>query len=302
MQRFLYKFEVDWIVNAQCNLSCDYCDATNAPAGTLQYPVEQYVKFFRDRGQWMLHLSGGEPLLFMKNVDLMQALVNNGQFISLNTNLSQTTRVLAFADIVDPSFVEYIHVGVHPLERNRLNNWYALINNLTVLRQKEFEVFASVVMVPDVFGYVYEETRKKMQAIGITLIPKAMRSDFGMRVEHLKGKNYPHDYTEKERELFLEYSSQAAGERPDLLKGPHTINPLIDCQYLNGFPNFREEGVSCSAGKNFFKIDEEGKIWRCERKVQYGDIGLNWLTIEDIPRLCNENFCPYICLRYSDHK
>lgn len=300
MKKFQYNFEADWIVNAMCNFSCDYCDATNEPAGTLQHSIEKYVQFFRARGQWMLHISGGEPLLFLKNVDLMKELTKDGQYISLNTNLSNTMRVRAFTELVDSDFVEYVHVGIHPSERSRIGSWHALLNNLRALKHHKFEVFASVVMTPEMFGRSYEKVRREIAETGVTLIPKALRSDFGMRVEHLKGKNYPHDYTEHERELFLQYSSQAAGERPDLMSGPNTINPLIDARHINGFPNFKEEGVFCTAGKNFFKIDEEGKIWRCERKTQYGDIGLNWLAIDPVALPCRENFCVYYCLKYSD--
>lgn len=306
MKKFTYDYEADWVVNRLCNFSCDYCAAENAreTVGILSHTSEHYANFFSLWGRWMLRFSGGEPLIHSKTVDVMQAITDAGHYASLNTNLSQTVRVGQLCEKINPSQVEYINVAAHPKERRRKNDFQNFLSNLRQIKSAGFEVFVSVVMAPEVFGTLYEETRKIIyDATGVVSIPKALRTpDFPARSQELIGIDFPQSYTDAQRAQFREYAEYAAGVRPDLVESESTVNLFTDVTFLHGFPDFRGMGAHCNAGRQFFKIDELGKIWRCGgSEDQHGDIGLNWLRMNPEPKICREHFCPYYCLKYSDY-
>jgi MoaA/NifB/PqqE/SkfB family radical SAM enzyme len=290
----IFDIEADWTLNLLCNYDCTYC-ISRAPK---EHPLvgrlspEQYLDFFDATGKtWLLHLTGGEPFVHRDFVALCQALASR-HYISLNSNLS-SRRVRDFADVVHPSRVSYIHCGVHVEERDRLKGWRHLLANIELLLERGFPLFASLVMTPDAFAE-YSRVAEPFTSLGVPLIPKVLRGGF-------EGRWYPQAYTEAERTQFRFLCEQAqaiaAASKWQLSHHAPTVNPFLDRDYLDGFPDF--SGISCSAGRLSVSIGYDGRIFRCGSKTVLGNIFEKRLNLFAEDRPCDDDYCPYWCLRYS---
>jgi organic radical activating enzyme len=282
-----FDVEADWIINMLCNYNCQYCTSRSDEENdkVLLYTPEWYAKFFKQTGKtWMLHISGGEPFVWNKAVDVMIAL-SQDHYLSFNTNGTQSLRLARFAHEVNPSRVEYFHIGTHFEERTRNDGWSELYSNMRMLKKWGFTVFASLVMERSAFQHFRTVSRIMWEETGCVLVPKTEM--------HLTDSD---SYTLPEKDQLEHFVWEILDKHPELLKH-YTINPLRDIDYLSGFPDFR--GHLCRAGVKFVKIDEFGGIWRCQKKEKLGDIGEYWLNLHDTPYTCQEQFCPYYCLKHS---
>jgi MoaA/NifB/PqqE/SkfB family radical SAM enzyme len=213
-------------------------------------------------------------------------------YISINSNLS-SPRVRDFAAEIDPSRVSYVHCGVHTAERDRRKGWRNLETNVISLLERGFPVFASLVMTPPAFAE-YPRAARALAALGVPLIPKAVRGSY-------QGRWYPQAYTEAERSEFRGFSEEAervtrtSTWQPDRQRA--TVNPLLDQYYLDGIPDFT--GISCSAGRRSVSIGYDGRIFRCGTKTVLGSIFERRIKLFAEDRPCDDEYCPYWCLRYS---
>lgn len=290
-----FDIQADWVLNQLCNYQCRYCGA-GAPkehphVGRLS--PERYLDFFNStRKIWLLHLTGGEPFFHPDFVNLCRALTSR-HYISLNSNLT-SPRVCDFAAAVDPSRVEHIHCGVHVEERDRRNGWRDLLSNVSVLRDRGFPVFASLVMTPAAFERL-PRVAESFSNLGVPLIPKAIRG-------HYDRLWYPQSYTADQRAQFRRFSEQAeavgrAGGWQPFRHRP-AVDPLLDRDFLDGFPDFT--GMRCSAGRDLVSIGVDGTIYRCGHKMALGNIPEGRLELLADDRTCTDEFCAvYFCLKYS---
>lgn len=289
-----FDIEADWTLNLLCNYDCDYCFCRASTEHRLvgRISPEQYLEFFNSTGKiWLLHLTGGEPFFHPDFVRLCRTLTSR-HFISVNSNLS-SHRVRDFAAEIDRSRVQYVHCGVHVEERDRRKGWRNLLPNVTSLLERGFPVFASLVMTPSAFAQ-FPRVAEPFTALGVALIPKAIRGSY-------EGRWYPQAYTEAERTQFRRFSEQAeiiarnGTWRPDQLRA--TVNPLLDRHYLDGVPDFT--GIPCAAGRMSVSIGYDGKIFRCGQKTVLGNIFERRIDLFPEDRPCDDEYCPYWCLRYS---
>lgn len=290
-----YDVEADWILMSTCNFRCQYCywDATDL-GRKIQPPaqVEQLTRFFDDTGlTWLLHLTGGEPFHYPRFVDLCQLLTKQHS-ISINSNTDAEHHIRHFAEVIDPSRVDFINAGVHLQQREERKRTEAFIRNVGVLRDAGFEIFVSCVMYPPLFGD-FPAIWRWYADRGVTIIPKILQG------RHF-GRLYPKSYTEEERGLFVEYSqraSEAYADQFDRRSEPPTINPLIDhTRFLYGLPDYR--GQLCYAGRDFVRIRENGEIRRCGPDDIIGNLVEGWFERRPGPSPCREVECPYFCEKY----
>lgn len=290
-----YDVEADWQLNHICNMRCQYCfNTTNTTkeSRSATDPVRCLEFFNSTKKVWSLHLTGGEPFLSSGFVELCKVL-SSDHFLSLNSNLSSAL-VSDFAETIDSSRVEYVQCCLHLEERDRLNIWSGLENNLGALCSNGFLVFASQVMTPEAFAR-FPAAAERLADLGVVLIPKSLQGLF-------KGRWYPHAYSEKQRVLFRALSEAAEASlrflTPRLIHKAVTVNPLQDRKFLNGFPVFRSAG--CAAGTKFFTIQPNGNIYRCGRNQLLGNIEKGWFMPLSAISPCNSSYYPYFCLRYCE--
>ena len=290
-----FDVEADWTINLLCNYECAYCGAHALKEHPLvgRLSIEQYLEFFNSTQKtWMLHITGGEPFFHPDFVDLCRALTSR-HYVSLNSNLT-SHRVRDFAAAVDPSRVQHVHCGVHVDERDRRNGWRDLLANVSVLLDHGFPVFASLMMTPAAFERL-PWVAEAFSNLGVPLIPKAIRG-------HYNRLWYPQAYTAAERTQFRRFSEQAEAVARTGPSQPYrhcpTVNPLLDRDFLDGFPDFG--GIQCSAGRMFVSIAVDGNIYRCGQKTLLGNIFERRLNLFAQDRPCNDEFCGvYFCLHYS---
>ncbi len=79
-----------------CNLRCNYCDTSYAFEGGEWLSVEQILFEVEKHNIPLVEVTGGEPLCQNESVQLMQALVDSGYQVLLETNGS-----LSIAEVPD---------------------------------------------------------------------------------------------------------------------------------------------------------------------------------------------------------
>ncbi len=107
-----------WTVG--CNFNCPFCYNTELVHGTTQcISGEQIFDHLKKRKGIVeaLVISGGEPFLYPRFVELVEALTEK-HYVSINTNLSRSN-AYDFANVIPPEKILYIHASLHIMERER---------------------------------------------------------------------------------------------------------------------------------------------------------------------------------------
>ena len=289
-----YDIEADWIISSYCNFSCDYCFSYAASPDSLKTLLTaETIMRFLDHSDltWLIHLTGGEPFFYPHFVDLCSQITQN-HFISINSNLT-TDYVRDFAQRINPERVNFVHGALHLAERERHRQMRRFVKHVNLLQANHFSVFVSSVMTPELFKR-FPDDFNTFQSHGITIIPKAMRGIY-------QGKRYPQAYTERECELFREYSLKAMEAQPNHLVfplGPPLIDLSLDREFIDQPYDFR--GKLCDAGKYFVQIRDDGTITRCcsYNKI-LGRVTTSQLDLYDDALPCDTSCCPYFCQKFS---
>ena len=71
---------------AGCNLDCVYCDTRYAREGGIEMSLEEILREVDARGQGTVEVTGGEPLLQSGTPALLEALLETGCRVLLETN------------------------------------------------------------------------------------------------------------------------------------------------------------------------------------------------------------------------
>ena len=71
---------------AGCNLRCSYCDTAYAWDGGKPYTVAELVDLAANSGTGLVEVTGGEPLIHPETPALLQALLDAGMEVLLETN------------------------------------------------------------------------------------------------------------------------------------------------------------------------------------------------------------------------
>lgn len=106
---------VEWLLHNVCNYNCSYCGEENKIGDKRWKSLDTY-KMYVDKlidasGEhpWFL-ITGGEPTLYPKFIELMSYLKSKGAYICLSTNGSRTLRwwkECRDAKIIDSLYISY---------------------------------------------------------------------------------------------------------------------------------------------------------------------------------------------------
>ena len=222
-------------------------------------------------------LTGGEPFLFPKFVDLCK-LITKKHDISMPSNLSQK-EVYEFADVIDPKKVFYMICSFHPSQQHRTENLkLEFIKKVKYLESKGFRTQVRVVMYPPYFRN-FDADHSLFESHGIKLVPKAFRGKF-------LSKSYPESYTREELELISKYDCHKQNWTFDL-RGLQVDNPF----------NVYEEnykGRLCHAGYSFAIIYSNGQVFRCYDPVgtkSLGNLNRGNVKFFSEPLVCKSDKC-----------
>jgi MoaA/NifB/PqqE/SkfB family radical SAM enzyme len=292
-----YDVEGDWILLQSCNFRCNYCFISPLDLGariTTHGTNTQWIEGFEATGKtWLLHMTGGEPSIYPGFADLCEGLTRN-HYLSLNSNLGHRS-IDIFAERINPKRVHFINAAAHYEERQKRAALDLFIGRVHNLRRRQFNVFVSLVMTPEMVR-AFPEISAYFESNALSLVPKAMRGKY-------QGRKYPAAYSPDERSLVHKYLSEArrkyARVTAEMSESP-TIDMLADARFLNKLRNYR--GKVCGSGYNFVKIEADGAVVRCGSGMHLGNILQKNVGFLSAPTFCDSKYCPYYCEKYTSRR
>jgi MoaA/NifB/PqqE/SkfB family radical SAM enzyme len=270
-KNMLDRTTIDWIITNKCNLNCYYC-LMGKHKNISAEPVN--VEFVKNlTGSYLFHLTGGEPFLVPNFTEVCEQLIENGQFISINTNL--TRKVDSFVKNVNAENVAFINCSIHyPLRKKHMSPF---LRHYRQLREAGFFVFATVVMVPEIFDEL--ECFWKTYSPEIDILPKIMRGTSD-------GKLYPEHYTNTQKALIREMTLSANPKLSAIDKLRYDVlcrkSVSMDDWETGIIPGGNE---ICMNGYSLIRITESGDIVYCKNK-KIGNIHVDGLQITKKMQSC----------------
>lgn len=273
-----------WLLNTECNFNCPYCFYDNSqrslkekigswamskiPALNLYktrfISPEKAKEFFDKTGhRWLIVLSGGEPFVYPKFLELVKALGEKHQLI-IGTNLSLA--VDDFIKRIRPETIHSFYASLHLGERERKGlSADEFLEKAKKLKNAGFKVEIDYVMYPPLISR-FKEIHENFKREGLFVEAKVFRGIF-------EGKKYPESYTAEERKMFFEY-----------------IPNVVDREA--SFRNLSFKGIPCSAGKDLIRIFANGAVTRCPHdRKKLGNIFSEKLDLHKNIKKCKVDFC-----------
>ena len=275
---------VMWRMNQRCNYKCAYCFREGIDearwqehANCGQHAPSHISSCFNNTGKrWRIHMTGGEPLLYPRFVELASRLADRHQ-LSINTNLS-TDCVHDFAACVPVPGVYVINATAHIQEQEkRGDSLRRFVDRAVFLQSHGFRVRIMYIAYPPLLNRMTADL-KMFAAAGI--------SECGVKI--FRGchdsKSYPGDYT-PEQKAFVR---------------SHPLS-LKEQAILDGKNSFH--GHRCIAGHRAFYMDIHGNLTRCcTLPTAYGNLFQQDYRFDESPGLCpaRECVCPYQGLKFAE--
>ncbi len=202
MNEVKYKVAEVMVFNT-CNYRCGYCGfAVNGsvqdnhdmePFKNHEY-IDQIVNFFKDLSdsehKWVLHLSGGEPLL-MPNADYFSSqLIASGHQLAFNTNLSLPIEKNGWMDNNPTEAVDCIITSLH---QQSLDRFETIFNRVRCLKEAGYPICVRMVAHPKFIQH-FELFHQRFKEI-----------DVSFSVNPMYSPHYPKCYTEKEKRKIIQF-------------------------------------------------------------------------------------------------
>ena len=289
-----YDIEADWKLLNTCNLRCSYCfispSLLRSKMRRFATTADWKAAFGRTGKTWLLHITGGEPSIYMDFAALCRD-VTEDHYVSLNSNLTHGA-VADFARSVDPARVSFINAGLHLEEREARIGHASFLRHADLLRTAGFPIFVSIVATPAALRR-FDEAVALLHPLGLFPVPKLLRETF-------EGKQYPGAYTPAEKTRFGVLAAEARAAYRPVLAG-RAERPSIDIfgddAFVDGTPSYA--GRSCEAGRRFVSIEPDGEVFRCSPKTGLGNVLSGTFAPLRAPAPCDTSYCFYFCEKYA---
>ena len=186
-----------------CNFNCAYCGFVTsgtvkniedlAPFRDKSY-IDKVFDFFERHStperKWVLHLSGGEPLLMPNLNYFAERFIGAGHKLAYNTNLSLPIERTGWLEANPPEGISGLIVSLHAEALERFDK---LFEKVRLLRERGYPMVIRMVGHPEFFPR-FEELHEKFREI-----------DVSFSVNALYSPNYPRAYTDTERKTLVRY-------------------------------------------------------------------------------------------------
>jgi len=217
---------VSWNMNTTCNYRCTYCtqrflDDRTRWAKDLPAFIDAFARL---PGDWEIKLSGGEPFLHPRFLDLVAALAAQGRRVSVVTNLSAKEDVLLRYAALTAARPGVLSASLH-LE-------YA---DPVAFREKLVRVAAAHAGRTCVTCVATRANLPRLAELRATFAP------IPFKVQPEKQDRDVIDYGQDEQDVLLAL-------------GGHNGTGALAPSY---------EGQKCWAGARYFIVDDKGDAWRC---------------------------------------
>ncbi|SIO17411.1 radical SAM protein [Halodesulfovibrio marinisediminis] len=262
-----YNKSMIWNMTRNCNFQCSYCYFPHKNEKiTNPITFESLLNFLNKNDDvWLVGMTGGEPFIYPNFVSLCEQLTKK-HFIGVDTNLSLSKEIKAFAEKISPSRVNDIYASLHIEEREKRNAVQNFIDNYHTLADAGFTIKVNYVLHPTMEAR-YPKDVAFFKDNGIPITPRPFKGIYN----NLK---YPQNYSSEIKNIFADHPT--AGTKMVF--------------------NFR--GVDCKSGQTFIRMEPDGTIFRCpgDRTV-LGNIHEN-VNLYACATPCNVNRCPCQGINY----
>ena len=266
-----------------CNYSCSYCSPVHRD-NTHRWPddITAYVEFLkqvRERNRYLyVELMGGEPTLWPKFREFIDAIADDNTYIEFSTNASRTLRYWEEFR----SGPMYIMMSWHH-EQCDDDHFYEVAKIL----QHKVSVGVALMVVPENFDRA-KRMQQRLEGLDIEILPRFVRQDIDSAVFL--------DYTTEQRDWITNY--RYLKMKPHAMQWTLPVNLHLDGvkmrfpQILDqGLHNFK--GMRCAAGIKRFYVNYDGNIYKCSRRV--GAVVGNIFGEYQLPTqgiICDQDLCP----------
>jgi MoaA/NifB/PqqE/SkfB family radical SAM enzyme len=265
-----YEHRIVWNMNMQCNFSCPYCyfiDNLNSAQNdqAVFTPEKISESFNKTEKEWLILLSGGEPLIypgFLKTAELL----TKKHFIQLSTNLL-SDNIFHFAENIPAERVMAVSASLHITEREKQKGGIDdFIKKCLKLQEKGFRIIVSYVTWPPLFERM-EKDISFLQNAGIKQITAlTYRGVF-------EKKHYPGSYQTFQLDLIKKYA-------------------IDDAEMLIATNKTGYRGFYCEAGYKYFSMDSDGNVFRCGTvKKKYGNLFNGTFSPGNSDKVCPAKLC-----------
>ena len=263
------RFQINY---HKCNLECPYCIISWKKQRNL-FDIVTFNMIIEQIKQLPYRISlrigiGGE--LFTSK-ELIKSIINICNSNSNIFNVSFSTNLAANWNKIIGPFINSVNVdklGVGcTLHDTVIRNVDIFFNKAENIKKMGAEVYIGYVAIPGRFGYI-ATYKKRCSDLGIPFIMNGL-------IGNLSGSSlvYPKDYTTTE-----------LAELKELWDTPHSYKLLIEsCQ---------TKGMSCSAGRNYIYIDNQGNVFPCQKIAnRMGNILTDTIEFQKNDTICPQPVC-----------
>jgi len=259
------SLRVHWQMSGRCNYNCPYCCADwdfhrKGARWTLKEMQEAWERFNADHGACQIGVSGLEPTYGRKNLQML-AWLSRENVLDIDTNFSFP--LSALDRFPHPENV-FFPASYHPSSGVKPE---AFIRKMLAVRERGFGVVcASLVCYPPYLKRL-AKWHEQFEEAGVCFIPRPFYGTY-------RGRQFPEEYSDKERELLSHHLSPGAMEFQLKLRST--------------------KGVLCAAGSKYLLVQADGTVHRCPHGA--GDLGgLNFfhdhIPVRDHPTVCTFDRC-----------
>jgi organic radical activating enzyme len=298
--KFPYKF-VEWKLHDKCNYDCPFCGDENKKGvigwqdfETNKQIIDSIAAACQDKPFW-IQLTGGEPTLYPKFIELVKYMKEKGAYTSLISNGSRTIRW--WKQLVDADVLDLVYLTFHSQQQADYNH-LAEVSNL--FYDKTTVVINMSTYTIDTLDYLFEGLDYLMENTGNIIVTNAMDTITYRIDEAMIGK-------ERFDKLLKSYNIQRGAKSANKKSSniPFELMPLhteTNITYDNNTTETKNviqmmktgenrfEGWDCFAGIDSMNI-ENGIKFRGGCKRDQTPFEPNNLTFYDKPFKCDVVDC-----------
>lgn len=252
-----------WNIDDACNYRCSYCTQRRNPdrSGVLHDFAAALAELDRLPGRWEIKLSGGEPFVQPRLVELAAGLVAQGHVLSVQTNFSAPDGLLA-------EFLAATRGSLHLLSAS-LHLDYATPEEL-------LDRYRRLVRPYEQYGLRFHVTSvatpRRLAELHGRVAPLLAAAGVVFKVQPEKDHGVVRAYSEPERAMLLQ------------LGGHNLTGEVAPCY----------RGRLCHAGSRYLVIKSGGAAFRCYAASRSGGRYARLGSLEKGLRLiAGPRLCPY---------
>lgn len=159
-----------------CNLACDYCylklQGNNSKGAKLNYSLDTMQQAL-DRNRWgtcFISITGdGETLLDNTVVELARRLLENGHFLNIVNNGTQTKNLRLMADTFPKEYVDKVMLtfSLHYLELKKRGLLDIYFENIRYMRKAGFSAYIHLVLADEYIEIMDEIKEVCLREVGV---------------------------------------------------------------------------------------------------------------------------------------